>query len=170
VFFFLPVILHGAPGGVFGPLLFAISVGFSEEMLFRVLILGWLITRMNTEKAVLLSAFLFGIAHLHELTLVGLMNVVPQTMGGIILGAIYVRTRNPIGGIIAHTMWDWPIFMMYGLVSGGSTEGGMPPLLWTVIWGLFGVYGLYLVRTGVPAAGRVRGVQLDGPAAVPAPA
>ncbi len=158
-FFYVPVIAAGAPGGVVGPALFSLSVGFSEEMLFRVLILGWLITRMSTERAVLLSAFIFGIAHLHELSLVGLMNIVPQFMGGIVLGAIYLRTRNPLGGVIAHTLWDWPIFMAYGLgVSGGSTEAGMPSVLWTIIWGLFGVYGLYLVRTSAPAEGRVQAV------------
>ena len=50
----------------------------------------------------------------------------PQIAGGFVLGAVYLRTRNPIGPILAHAYWDFPYFMALGVVSGGGTEAGMP--------------------------------------------
>ncbi len=147
------VVEYGAPYGVVGPFFFALSVGAAEEMLFRVLILGWLVTRLKAPSAVLVSAVVFGLVHLNELSLVGVMNVVPQFSGGMVLGAMYLRTRNFLGGVIMHTLWDFPIFMSYGLVSGGSVELGMPSPASTAFWMLFAVYGLWLVRHGADVEG-----------------
>lgn len=138
------------------PIGMALAVGAAEEFIFRVLILGWLVTRLDVPRALLVSSLLFGAAHLHELSIVGLLSVVPQTAGGLILGAIYLRTRNPLGPILAHAYWDLPYFLLLGAgVSGGGTEGGMPSVLSLLPWIGFGIYGLWLVRDGVPAAGRL---------------
>ena len=149
------VMQTGVQHGWFGPLGYALSVGAAEEIVFRVLLLGWLITRLETAPALLVSSAVFGLAHMHELSLVGVMSVVPQFSGGLLLGAIYLRTRNPIGPILCHAAWDFPIFLALGNgVSGGGTEAGMPSVGSVLFWLLFGVYGLWLVRHGVPAAGR----------------
>lgn len=146
-------------GGVhlaLAPVGMALAVGAAEEFIFRVVVLGWLVTKLDVPRALLISSLLFGAAHLHEFSVVGLLSVVPQTAGGMILGAIYLRTRNPLGPILAHAYWDLPYFLLLGAgVSGGGTEAGMPTVLSLVPWIGFGVYGLWLVRDGMPAAGRI---------------
>ncbi len=144
----------GMPHGVAGPLGLALAVGTAEEMLFRVLILGWLVTRVRPEYAVIISAVIFGCAHLQEPSLIGILSVLPQTAGGIILGAMYLRSRNVLSCILAHAAWDFPIFLAYGLVSGGSTEAGMPTVTSLLPWIALSIYGLYLVRDGVELPGR----------------
>lgn len=142
-----------------GPVALALAVGTAEEFIFRVLLLGWLVTKLPAPKALAVSACVFGLAHLHELSLLGLLSIVPQTAGGFVLGAVYLRTRNPIGPILAHAYWDFPYFMAMGAgVSGGSTAGGMPTVRDLVPWMTFIVYGLWLVRGGVSLTGRVDAV------------
>lgn len=142
-----------------GPLGMALAVGTAEEFIFRVVILGWLVTRVSAPTALALSSVVFGAAHLHELSVLGLVSVIPQTAGGFVLGAVYLRTRNPLGPILAHAYWDYPFFMAMGAgVAGGGTEGGMMSLGQLATWLVFIVYGLWLVRYGVPLAGRVHPV------------
>jgi len=87
--------------------------------------------------------------------LIGVLSVMPQFSGGMILGAIYLRTRNPLGNILAHAAWDFPIFLAYGAgVAGGSTAAGLPSVLSLVPWMVLSAYGLYLVREGTNVAGR----------------
>lgn len=139
-----------------GPVGLALAVGTAEEFIFRVLLLGWLVTRLPAPNALVISAVVFGCAHLQELSLVGLLSVVPQTAGGFVLGAVYLRVRNPIPIILAHAYWDFPYFMALGRgVSGGSTDAGMPGVMDIAPWLAFMVYGLWLVRDGVPMVGRV---------------
>jgi membrane protease YdiL (CAAX protease family) len=139
-----------------GPIALALAVGTAEEFIFRVLLLGWLVTKLPAPNALALSAAVFGIAHLNEVSLLGFMSVLPQTAGGFVLGAVYLRTRNPIPVILAHAYWDFPYFMAMGAgVSGGSTAAGMPTVLDIVPWLGFIVYGLWLVRDGIPMVGRV---------------
>jgi membrane protease YdiL (CAAX protease family) len=139
-----------------GPIAMSLAVGTAEEFIFRVLLLGWLITKLPAPQALALSAVVFGAAHLHELSLIGILSIVPQTAGGFVLGAVYLRTRNPLPVILAHAWWDFPYFMALGAgVSGGGTEAGMPTVMDLAPWMAFMVYGLWLVRHGVPIAGRV---------------
>jgi membrane protease YdiL (CAAX protease family) len=142
-----------------GPVALALAVGTAEEFIFRVLLLGWLVGRLSVPAALAVSATCFGLAHLHEVSLIGILSIVPQTAGGFVLGAVYLRTRNPLAPILCHAYWDFPYFMaMGGGVSGGSTEGGMPTVGELAPWMVFMVYGLWLVRHGIPVAGRVSAV------------
>lgn len=138
-----------------GPVGLALAVGTAEEFIFRVLLLGWLVTKLRAPSALAVSAAVFGLAHLHELSLLGVASVIPQTAGGFVLGAIYLRVRNPIPVILAHAYWDFPYFMALGRISGGSTESGMPTIAMLAPWLVFAVYGVWLVRDGVALPGRV---------------
>jgi len=139
-----------------GPVGLALAVGTAEEFIFRVLLLGWLVTKVPAPTALVVSSVVFGSAHLHEISVLGIVSVLPQTAGGMVLGAVYLRTRNPIGPILAHAFWDFPYFMALGVgVSGGGTGGGVPTVADTAPWIAFAIYGLWLVRDGVPLAGRV---------------
>lgn len=139
-----------------GPIGLALAVGTAEEFIFRVLLLGWLVSRMSAPGALAVSSVVFGLAHLHEASIAGILAIVPQTAGGFILGAIYLRTRNPIAPILAHAYWDFPYFMALGFgVSGGAPEKQMPGILDLAPWLAFILYGIWLVRHGVPLVGRV---------------
>lgn len=139
-----------------GPVALSLAVGTAEEFIFRVLLLGWLVGRLSAPVALAVSATCFGLSHLQEMSIVGILSVVPQTAGGFVLGAIYLRSRNPIGSMLAHAYWNFPYFMVLGGgVSGGSTEGGAPTVLELLPWMTFIVYALWLVRHGVPMVGRV---------------
>ncbi|MCW2955915.1 MAG: Abortive infection protein [Thermoleophilia bacterium] len=142
-----------------GPIALSLSVGVAEEFIFRVLLLGWLVGRVSAPAALTISSVVFGVAHLNEFSVLGLASVIPQTAGGFVLGAVYLRTRNPIAPILAHAYWDFPYFMVIGMgVTGGSTERGMPTVLDIAPWLAFIVYGLWLVRHGVATAGRADSV------------
>lgn len=142
-----------------GPIAMALAVGSAEEFIFRVLLLGWLVTKLPAPQALVVSAVVFGAAHLQEVSILGLMSIVPQTAGGFVLGAVFLRTRNPIPIILAHAYWDWPYFMALGSsVSGGSTDAGMPTLIGTIPWIAFAIYGLWLVRYEVPMVGRLTAI------------
>ena len=142
-----------------GPVALALSVGFAEEMIFRVLLLGWLASKMSAPAALTLSSLVFGVAHLHALSVLGLVSVLPQTAGGFVLGAVYLRTRNPLGPILAHAFWDFPYFMALGIgVSGGSTAAGMPSVMDIAPWIAFAIYGLWLVRDEASVPGRIEPV------------
>jgi membrane protease YdiL (CAAX protease family) len=152
-----------------GTLWLALAVGTVEEFFFRVVLLGWLVTRVSAPAALVISSLLFGFAHSQFLTagdwahlgLADIVNVVPQISGGFVLGAIYLRTRNPIGPILAHAMWDFPLFMQQEAIFGGGGIGGDVPLISVpqmLPWLGFIVYGLWLIRDGVPLAGRIEPV------------
>lgn len=143
----IQVLPYGAPNGIAGPLGMSLAVGTAEELLFRVIVLGWLVTRMDVVAALFISSAIFGLAHLHELSFLGIVSTIPQFAGGMVLGAVYLRTRNIIGPILAHAYWDFPYFLAYGAgISGGGTEAGLPPVSSTLLWTGFVIYALYLVR------------------------
>jgi len=150
------------------PLGLALAVGTAEEFIFRVLLLGWLVSKVPAPTALAISSVVFGLAHIDEISLAGVLACAPQTAGGFVLGAVYLRTRNPIAPILAHAFWDYPYFMgMAAGVSGGGGVGGMPmPTVGELVpWIAFTVYGLWLVRHGVPLVGRVEpvGCTCEGP-------
>jgi membrane protease YdiL (CAAX protease family) len=154
-YIFAEVLDYGVRVGFIGPLGLALAVGTAEEFLFRVLLLGWLVTRVRTEWALLVSSVVFGCAHLHQISLLGLLSVAPQFSGGMVLGAVYLRSRNPLANILCHASWDFPLFCAYGLgVSGGGTEGGMPSIQSLLPWIALACYGLWLVRPSVDVPGR----------------
>lgn len=136
----------------------ALSIGFVEEMLFRVVLLGWLVTRVSTPSALAISAVAFGFAHLHGFSLDELASVIPQTAGGFILGAVYLRTRNPLGPVLGHAYWDIPYLTMeasgisYG--AGVSSASATQQIVSVLPWVLFAVYALWLIRNGVQLVGR----------------
>ena len=88
-----------------------IGTGLFEETLCRGLVLKTLLQKMGDTKkgmiaACVISAVLFGVAHLANLTWVAPLSVIPQvffaTASGIFLGAIYLRTKTLIAPILLH--------------------------------------------------------------------
>ncbi len=91
-------------------------VSINEEVWLRALVLNLLHTHFgNTKKkewlAVIVAAFIFGMLHLINLGHMNIVNVLVQVVnafaGGILFGAIFIRTRNIIALITIHFIVDW---------------------------------------------------------------
>lgn len=152
-----------------GVALLCLSVGLYEETLFRVLLLGGLLsgrgsTRNGVVTAVLVSSVIFGAAHvalvgeLDPLTLVQMLLKTAQTTCiALVLGTVYVRTRSFLGVVAIHALADFfPMALLAvigelddslgGYVSGGEGELAVLPGLALVV-----VY-LVLIALYAPAA------------------
>jgi membrane protease YdiL (CAAX protease family) len=71
-----------------------------EEIMFRGFLLPSLTRYMSVSTAIILSAFIFAIAHL------SLSEVLPLATLGIILGVIYTRSRNLLAPMLLHSLWN----------------------------------------------------------------
>jgi membrane protease YdiL (CAAX protease family) len=84
-------------GGVTALLAFVLVAPVTEELLFR----GWLMQdlrrRYGTTPALIWSSVVFGLAH------IGLPSAVPYAIaGGLVLGAVALRTRSTLASIAMH--------------------------------------------------------------------
>lgn len=78
----------------------AVMAPFFEEMMFRGFFLASLTRYFSVNVAILLSSFLFAIAHLN------LSEVLPLAGLGMILGIVYTRTRNLWVPMLLHGLWN----------------------------------------------------------------
>lgn len=84
----------------------------TEELVFRSAILGNMLYRgVNTWTAIIVSSFLFGIAHLNP-------SQIPFAfLLGILFGILYVKTRSVVPGIICHIINNSLSVIMINLYS-----------------------------------------------------
>ena len=82
-------------GGVSALVALVLVAPVTEELLFR----GWLLrdlkSRYGTMPALLWSSLLFGLVH-------GLSGMLYATLGGLVLGAVALRTKSTLGSIAMH--------------------------------------------------------------------
>ncbi|MCC5599481.1 CPBP family intramembrane glutamic endopeptidase [Nostoc favosum] len=78
----------------------AIAAPFFEEILFRGFLLPSLTRYLPVWGAILISSFLFAIAHL------SLSEILPLTALGIVLGVVYTRSRNLLAPMLLHSLWN----------------------------------------------------------------
>ena len=91
----------------------AVAAPLFEEFLFRGFLLPSLTRYVPVWAAIGISGLLFGIAHL------SLSEIVPLTTLGIILGIVYVRTRNLLAPMLLHSLWNsTTLISLYILGSG----------------------------------------------------
>jgi uncharacterized protein len=77
-----------------------------EELILRGVILDGFLKSYNPRKAILLSAFAFGLFHLNP------WQFVPAFIGGLYLGWIYYRTQSIIPCIVIHSVNNLIAFLM----------------------------------------------------------
>lgn len=77
-----------------------------EELIMRGVILDGFLKSYNPRKAILLSAFAFGLFHLNP------WQFVPAFIGGLYLGWIYYRTQSIIPCIVIHSVNNLTAFLM----------------------------------------------------------
>ena len=152
-----------------GVALLCLSVGLYEETLFRVLLLGGLLsgrgsTRNGVVTAVLVSSVVFGAAHvalvgeLDPLTLVQmLLKTAQTTCVALVLGTVYVRTRSFLGVVAIHALADFFPMALLAVIGelddslGGYVSGGEGELAVLLGLALVVVY-LVLIALYAPAA------------------
>lgn len=86
----------GSQTGVFAFLLMIVAAPILEELIFRGIILDGLLKKYSPEKSILLSSFLFGLAHLNP------WQFVTGFIIGIFAGWIYYKTKSLLLTIIIH--------------------------------------------------------------------
>lgn len=113
-------------------------VGIAEELLFRGFIATLLIEKFGTGKrgiwsSAVISAVLFGFAHLSNLfssSLAGvLIQIVAAAAGGLLLTAVYFRSGSILAVAIMHGLTDLAgglISGLYGIQLAGTISGYKP--------------------------------------------
>jgi len=91
----------------------SIAAPLFEEFLFRGFLLPSLTRYVPVWGAVVLSSFIFAIAHL------SLSEVLPLMVLGMILGIVYTRSRNLLAPMLLHSAWN--SITMLGLFLLGSS-------------------------------------------------
>ena len=114
--------LLGAPIiNIVGLIIYAFTIGLTEELLVRGWILNRFFNKYNKRKEVYLSIFfsalIFGGMHIANIWTGGqtipqtLLQVLFATAAGIFFGAAYFRTKNIIGMAIVHGFYDFSILI-----------------------------------------------------------
>ncbi|MGK7893596.1 MAG: lysostaphin resistance A-like protein, partial [Xenococcus sp. (in: cyanobacteria)] len=78
----------------------SIAAPVFEEIMFRGFLLPSLTGYLSVSTSIVLSGLIFAIAHL------SLSEVLPLTTLGIILGAVYTRSRNILAPMLLHSLWN----------------------------------------------------------------
>jgi membrane protease YdiL (CAAX protease family) len=113
----LPIALEGKDQGAF--VLFCVTAAIAapifEEILFRGFLLPSLTRYMPVWGAIVLSSFIFALAHL------SLSEVLPLMVLGMVLGFVYSRSRNLLASMLLHSLWNSGTLLSL-FVLGSSTQ------------------------------------------------
>lgn len=153
---FLDELLAGITrGGGWALFLLTVAAPITEELVFRGLILGGLLTHYGARKAILVSALLFAVFHLNPYQLGSAL------VQGLVLGWLFWRTRSLLLCMVAHALVNahvWIILNLFDLRIAGYTldtealgQAGGPPF--QPLW--FTVLGLVLAAAGLVALAAV---------------
>ncbi|HEY9825701.1 MAG TPA: type II CAAX endopeptidase family protein [Stenomitos sp.] len=112
----LEIILQGHDRLTIGLLwgLVAICAPLFEETLFRGFLLTSLTRYIPAWQAITLSGVLFAVAHLN------LGDLLPLSVLGMLLGYVYLRSRNLLASMLLHSLWNSGSFV--GLLILGSSN------------------------------------------------
>lgn len=91
----------------------SIAAPVFEELMFRGFLLPSLTRYVPVWGAVVISGFIFAIAHL------SLSEVLPLATLGIILGIVYTRSRNLLAPMLLHSLWNSGTLISLFVLGGG---------------------------------------------------
>lgn len=94
-------------GGIVTIITACVVAPFLEEMLFRGIFLRSFLRNYQATSAILLSSFLFGIAHLN------IYQFAVALLIGVFAGWLYVRTRSLWPSILVHAIYNGLSFLLY---------------------------------------------------------
>jgi hypothetical protein len=90
----------------------AIAAPFFEEFLFRGFFLPSLTKFLPVWGAIAVSAICFALAHLN------LADLIPLTTLGLVLGFVYLRSRNLLAPMLLHCLWNSGSFLALVALGG----------------------------------------------------
>ncbi len=92
----------------------AIAAPLFEEFLFRGFLLPSLTPHLPVSWAIVVSSFIFAIAHL------SLSETLPLTALGIVLGVVYTRSRNLLAPMLLHGLWNSGTLVSLFILGGSN--------------------------------------------------
>jgi hypothetical protein len=104
----------GSQTGIFAFLLLVIAAPILEELLFRGIILDGLLKKYSPMAAIMISSFLFGLAHLNPWSFINGLFI------GTFSGWIYFKTRSVLPSIIIHASANLSGFLFKYFVDVNS--------------------------------------------------
>jgi uncharacterized protein len=112
----LEIILKSNNGFTIGLLWFLVAVcaPIFEETLFRGFFLTSLTRYLPTWQAIGFSGIVFAIAHLN------LGDLLPLSLLGMVLGFVYLRSRNLLASILLHSLWNSGSFISLLILGSGT--------------------------------------------------
>jgi membrane protease YdiL (CAAX protease family) len=128
------VVFHLPPAGVLAMILFnTLLVGFSEELMFRGVILQALRHVTSIWPAVLLTSVAFGAVHSLNVFVTGdlkpaLIQSCAAFLSGIMFIALRLRTGSLWPSIIVHALWDFATFALGASANAFSTPDAAAPM------------------------------------------
>ncbi len=120
-------------------LVFAVLPALCEEIAFRGFILTGLLRRFRPMTAVLISSFLFALAHLN------VFQFIPSLVLGVVLGILAVRSGSILPGILFHLIHNG---LLIGLTYISGMDG-MPESLPATAVTTFVIEALCLILAGL---------------------
>jgi uncharacterized protein len=117
---------YGGTGGLLPALIAsALFPGISEEILFRGIVFRWVERFAGTWAGLAVSSALFGIAHMFNPAATWTSTVFIAVEAGVLLGGVYMLTRNlwlPIG---LHAAWNFTQGGIFGVPVSGLESNGL---------------------------------------------
>ncbi|MEM8829428.1 MAG: CPBP family glutamic-type intramembrane protease [Cyanobacteria bacterium P01_G01_bin.19] len=92
----------------------SIAAPIFEEIMFRGFLLPSLTRYVSVRSAILISAFIFAVAHL------SLSEVLPLATLGIVLGVVYTRSRNLLAPMLLHSLWNSGTLISLFVLGSGT--------------------------------------------------
>jgi uncharacterized protein len=113
----LSLVLEGQDRVALGIFFFtaAVAAPLFEEFLFRGFLLPSLTRYFSVWQAILISAFVFAVAHL------SLSEVLPLMVLGVVLGFVYTRSRNLFAPMLLHSLWNSGTLISLFILGSSST-------------------------------------------------
>ena len=92
----------------------SIAAPVFEEIMFRGFLLPSLTRYISVRSAIIISAFIFAIAHL------SLSEVLPLATLGMVLGFVYTRSRNLLAPMLLHSLWNSGTLISLFVLGSGA--------------------------------------------------
>ncbi len=92
----------------------AIAAPLFEEFLFRGFLLPSLTRYFPVWGAIVISSFLFAVAHL------SLSEILPLFTLGVVLGVVYTRSRNLLASMLLHSLWNSGTLLSLFILGNGT--------------------------------------------------
>jgi uncharacterized protein len=117
---------YGGTGGLVPALIAnALFPAVSEEILFRGVVFRWIERFAGTWAGLIVSSALFGVAHLFNPAATWTSTIFIAVEAGLLLGGVYMLTRNlwlPIG---LHAAWNFTQGGIFGVPVSGLDDHGL---------------------------------------------